>query len=530
MASSSGERETSSDSNRNEITDIIRQCVREEIDFQRSGRQGTSNILHRTRDLIANATTSACREFESRRPSRPPLVSPSSLSTTSSTLELPPGTNNSPWPKRPSTGGNPSHPWRFKKSKKESNKKPKVGQVVTKSICLIDEPPDSDTNDTVPDYTLVDDMVLLKGYCDIATTYTEAEIRKEISETLQQRFPLMTPRFFDFVKRERNTITTPVVKPSHKWDFKQVKELCGQGKLYIRLNVSIEALEMEDPIPNEKVEKPMKVKCESQESSSSAMSTDPSFLRKNSRNSASSASLSSSSQRNYPAVDDVIEISGELISKDSLQEMLPTSSAEAIAETLSRCGGDINSTLDSLLNKECGQEEESSEVKSLSEILQKLNNKMKSRPAKLTIDQDDLFNDAIAFYKNAAFDPETPLRITFSDQPAIDGGGVLRQFFTDLFSCFIEGKHVSLFLGECDRKCPTHSPQVVFSGIIEIVGIIIAHSLAQGGPGFPFLSLPCYYYLATGDVISAMAYCDPWDIPDVITRQWVQKVTMYSIL
>ena len=72
--------------------------------------------------------------------------------------------------------------------------------------------------------------------------------------------------------------------------------------------------------------------------------------------------------------------------------------------------------------------------------------------------------------------------------------------------------------------CPTHSPQVVFSGLIDIVGKIIAHSLVQGGPGFPFLSLPCYYYLATGDVINSMAYCDPWDIPDTVSRQWVLKV------
>ncbi len=67
MASSPGERETKSDSDHNELEGIIRQCVREEIDFQWSGRQGMSNILHRTRDLIANATTSVSREFESRR-------------------------------------------------------------------------------------------------------------------------------------------------------------------------------------------------------------------------------------------------------------------------------------------------------------------------------------------------------------------------------------------------------------------------------------------------------------------------------
>ena len=87
-------------------------------------------------------------------------------------------------------------------------------------------------------------MVILKGYCDIGTTYSEADIRKEISETLQQRFPAITSGLFDFVKRERNRVVTPVVESSHKWDFKQIKELCGQGKLYVRLNVPRDALEM----------------------------------------------------------------------------------------------------------------------------------------------------------------------------------------------------------------------------------------------------------------------------------------------
>ena len=143
--------------------------------------------------------------------------------------------------------------------------------------------------------------------------------------------------------------------------------------------------------------------------------------------------------------------------------MLPNSSVETIANTLSSCGGEINSTLDNLLSKE-------SEVKSLPEVLQKLKAQMKSRRAKLTVDQDDIFNDAIAFYKDSAFDPEVPLRITFMNQPAVDGGGLLRHFFTDLYSCFTQGKPVPLFLGEFGRMCPTHSPQVVFSGLIEIVG------------------------------------------------------------
>ena len=51
------------------------------------------------------------------------------------------------------------------------------------------------------------------------------------------KLPLITEKDFDFVRCERNIITTPIVKAEHQWDFKHVKQLCGQGKLYVRLYV-----------------------------------------------------------------------------------------------------------------------------------------------------------------------------------------------------------------------------------------------------------------------------------------------------
>ena len=39
------------------------------------------------------------------------------------------------------------------------------------------------------------------------------------------------------VKRERNTILTPVVKENHLWDYAQVKHFCGARKLYVRLYI-----------------------------------------------------------------------------------------------------------------------------------------------------------------------------------------------------------------------------------------------------------------------------------------------------
>ena len=119
---------------------------------------------------------------------------------------------------------------------------------------------------------------------------------------------------------------------------------------------------------------------------------------------------------------------------DDLQEMLLGTSAESIADTLQRHRGDINSTLDTLLP---AKDEIAVEPPSLSIVLKKQKDKMKSKPANRTVDADDLFNDAIAFYKNSEFDPEQPVRVTFGNQPAIDGGGVLRQFYTDLFGEFL---------------------------------------------------------------------------------------------
>jgi hypothetical protein len=73
--------------------------------------------------------------------------------------------------------------------------------------------------------------------------------------------------------------------------------------------------------------------------------------------------------------------SNNVILDDSLHEMLPGTSAETIADVFQIHGGDINSTLDSLL--------EPAKDDCLSEILQKLKEKQ-------------------------------PLRITFDEQPAID--------------------------------------------------------------------------------------------------------------
>lgn len=62
--------------------------------------------------------------------------------------------------------------------------------------------------------------------------------------------------------------------------------------------------------------------------------------------------------------------------------------------------------------------------------LRNLSRKMSTEKVKLKIDEEDLLEDAIYFYKSPDFDPEKGLRVIYKGQLAADVGGVTRQFFT----------------------------------------------------------------------------------------------------
>ena len=86
------------------------------------------------------------------------------------------------------------------------------------------------------EYTIKEEMILVKGEFDLLTGADEQAIRQELKDLFKVKFSLISETDFDFVKRERNTTLTPVVKENHLWDYAHVKHLCGAGKLYVRLD------------------------------------------------------------------------------------------------------------------------------------------------------------------------------------------------------------------------------------------------------------------------------------------------------
>ena len=143
---------------------------------------------------------------------------------------------------------------------------------------------------------------------------------------------------------------------------------------------------------------------------------------------------------------------------------------------------------------------------------------------KLQVDEEDILTDAVAFYKSPAFDQARPLRVSYSNQPAIDTGGVLRQFFTTVKEKFINGGMFKMFEGPQERLLFNFKQSCLAAGIPQILGKLVAQSLVHGCGGFPHLAPSHFYYIATGDLQKASAYASIHDVYDSEKRDILHKV------
>jgi hypothetical protein len=105
---------------------------------------------------------------------------------------------------------------------------------------------------------------------------------------------------------------------------------------------------------------------------------------------------------------------------------------------------------------------------------------------------DDWIDSAFSFYKGTKFLKNAPVRLVLLNQPAIDAGGISRQFFSEIYERLALGSH-GLFEGEKDAVRPVFNMGLV--PVMKIFGIMIAHSLLIERIVFPYLSPSLYYYM-----------------------------------
>ncbi|XP_028414622.1 G2/M phase-specific E3 ubiquitin-protein ligase-like [Dendronephthya gigantea] len=170
-----------------------------------------------------------------------------------------------------------------------------------------------------------------------------------------------------------------------------------------------------------------------------------------------------------------------------------------------------------------GIDDEKVPTKSVFELLSV---KISNDTRKIKIDPEDLLSDALQVYKHPSFDPTHPFIVQYKQQPAVDTGGVLREFYSDVFKEFVNNPSVRIFEGPSDKLQFHYNHTALTCGMPKMLGTMIAHSLCQNGPGFPYLTPSQYYYVATGDINKAIAYASIHDIHDYEIKSYVEQIMM----
>ena len=382
-------------------------------------------------------------------------------------------------------------------------------QTNKQTVFLLDEPTghsDSGPEDGSDDheYAIKEEMILVKGEFDLLTGADEQTIRQELKDLFRVKFPLISENDFDFVKRERNSIVTPVVKENHSWDYAHVKHLCGAGKLYVRLNVSKDVISKD------------MAGATSDDSDSSIPAMLPSA---NDRVVRPSTNTPTVIVNDVPSTSSGVSLMDDNIS--SLSELFPEAKICDIRGALIQYGS-LELAAAHLSEKAVNQA-----YLDATEILKNLKLQMKGYglAEKIKVDREDLLLDLFHYYKDSDFNPEFQIKIQFRKEPAIDTGGVLCQAYEDAFLALTKGDAgIQMFQGPPERLVPIYRSDNLLTGVFEVLGKIVAHSLIQSGPGFPFLAPSIYWYVATGDLQQGLARARVVDISDGILEGYVTRV------
>lgn len=161
------------------------------------------------------------------------------------------------------------------------------------------------------------------------------------------------------------------------------------------------------------------------------------------------------------------------------------------------------------------EESESSSPGTLEALLMKKSNKsiLQFSEFHLSIDRSSperFWASVVSFYKGAMHNHEKLKRCLVVDfeesgEQGYDAGALRKEFFDDALTAANE----HLFEGNDDRRIP--KKDVALELLLEVSGMLFAHSVLQEGPGMPCLSPTVFEYVISGDTSTCYPVKD--DIP-----------------
>ena len=204
-------------------------------------------------------------------------------------------------------------------------------------------------------------------------------------------------------------------------------------------------------------------------------------------------------------------MSGKVEEKDSitcLEEFCPNKSSDDVMAALETANGNINEAAQYLLGEQPEQIfstdhmefspfstadsaffETGQEV-SIQKVLKNHAEKVidTCNDQKLEVEREEIWRSCLAFYKMGLKDTDRLKKNLFvefigSGEQGIDCGALKLEFF----NLCMEEARLRLFEGDPNKLIPRRG--IGSKGIqFEIAGALIAHSVLQGGPGFPYLA------------------------------------------
>ena len=141
---------------------------------------------------------------------------------------------------------------------------------------------------------------------------------------------------------------------------------------------------------------------------------------------------------------------------------------------------------------------------------------------RVTIRRNHIWKDAIRALSRPTFDPTLRVRVTFVGEEAVDGGGPCREFFCLALQEIADDG--TIFQGPLQSRFLVHNLQALASRKFFYAGMMIAISLANGGPQFACLAEALYVYLCHG--FSGNYAVDVSLIPDHEIQGKLQQVSL----
>ena len=358
---------------------------------------------------------------------------------------------------------------------------------------------------------------------------SENEIRKEICEILHSCTDYDLKSFthldFEFIEVSGKCASVPSFKEGFDFDVRAVKQLAGSGCLYVRLTKKVEdqvviidnVSDDEDsssdsslPSFSSVLKGPSSTPLQGtsstplqgssstplQGSSSTPLQGSSSTPLQGSSSTplqgSSSTPLQTTPLSSFQNQTDLSPLSKpystSLISRKEIIDIFPNLSSKQIDYVY-----EISENSDTVLNCLVSSETLLQQV-----AAQYITIPLEESP-KILLDADDDEKDwteaAISFYKGTHFNPNGHVKICIRGQPAVDTGGVRRQFFAVVFDCIAHS--FGIFEGDSNYLRPAFRATSFSSGILTILGMMIGHSILLDGQGFPsFLNIVTIIYVA----------------------------------